>query len=366
MSFFNSKNKPSLTLSISFKSSSIDFQLINTTEQKTKEILITERKIIFLENSQDPQLYTSQCISELASLFERNKIKLTQLVQNTSLQVQIILYAPWFTSTIISINQIEPAIIDNNFLAKKLSNLKTDKQLHNLEKRVIKIQSNGYTLSEFTKTKRSNIFLNVYTSYISENIHKSLIDVFKKYIPHTKDIQYTTSPLLILDNVKRFMVKEDNITFLYIGGEITELGVIEDDSLIYYATFPIGKHDFLRELQNQVKTYDYDMLYQKQIEYKSAKQQEQFDLLKEKWSLSVLQTLELLNRNIPTKILIISDTKTKAFFTEILLNTIKENPSTILKNNRIINFDISLLKDIISYKTPTGEDELDLKLEALI
>ncbi len=366
MSFFSSKSKHTFVLSVSLKSSSIDFQLIKSIDGAKKEVLFAERKIILLENSQDPQLYTTQCVKELSTLFQKNCTKIKQLSHGGILQMHIILFAPWFTSAISSIIQKEQVTIDANFLTKKLANLKADENLRNLEKRIIKIQANGYTLTELTHEKCSNIFLSVYSSYVSEHIHSLFMDVVKKYLPEFKHVTYTTSPLLILDNIKRFMIKEDNVTYIYIGEEITEVGVIEDDSLAHFATFPVGKHDFLREIQTHILTYDYDMLYQKEIQIKSQSQQENFRLLQQKWAGSVVGSLELFNKNVPSKILIIADTKTKEFFTNVLLTSIKENPQSILKNNRIINFDISLLKDIISYKTPLGENELDLKLEALI
>ncbi len=366
MSFFSSKNKQTYTLSISLKSSSIDFQLVRLGESIKKEVLLVEREVILLENSQDPSLYTSQYFRELESLFKKNKSKITQLVQGAPLSIQVILYAPWFTSTISSIVHAESAMINENFLSKKLAGITTEKDLHNLEKRIIRIQTNGYTLNELSHTTCSNIHLSVYSSYISAHIHTSFMEAFKKHLPESKHTTYVTSPLLILDNIKRFMVREDNVTFLYIGGEITEVGVIEDDSLSHFATFPIGKHDFLREIQTQTKTYDYNALYQKEIRIKSLSQQKSFDALKQKWSLLITQSLQLFNKNVPSKVLIITDSKTKDFFTDLLLASIKKDSQSILKNNRIINFDISLLKDIISYKTPLGENELDLTLEALI
>jgi hypothetical protein len=368
MSFFSSKNKQTYTLVISFKSSSIDFQLISSIagDASKKEVLLVERDILLLESSQDPEIYISQCMNELSSLFQKNQLKIQKITQGAPVKIQIILYAPWFTSKITPVTNEEPVVIDEAFLLKKLVHIQEDKNLHVLEKRIIKIQSNGYTLNDFLKTKCSNLYLNVYSSYISNHIHELFMKVIQKFLPQSKEISYITSPILILDSIKRFLIKEDNVTFLYIGGEITEVGIIEDDSLSHFATFPIGKHDFLREIQLNLKTYDYDVLYGKQIQIKSKKQQDSFDKLKQKWANFILQSLESFSKNVPSKILIITDTKTKDFFTEILLKEIQENPQSVLKNNRIINFDISLLKDIISYKTPFGESELDLKLEALI
>ncbi len=366
MSFFNSKNKSSYKVSISLKSSSIDIQLIEINPNKKRTVLLSEQKIIILENSQDSKLYTSQYTKELSQILKNNKIQIKKIIGNNDIDINLILHSPWFTSSISSIEHKEKVEVNSNFISKKIAGFKTQTELFNLEKRVIKIQANGYELNNIDDLICENVHLNVYLSYISKNIQGTLVKVIKENISNINSISYISSPMLFTDNIKRFMIREDNVTFIYIDSEITQIGIIENDSLDYFSTFPIGKHDFLREIKFNVQTYDYDVLNQKEIKLKSPKQQEAFDNLKSKWAISVIKSLELFQKNIPSKLLIISDHKTINFFSNLLLTLIKENSKNILKNNRIINFDLSLLKDIIVYKTPEGDNELDLKLEALI
>lgn len=366
MSFFSSKVKQTYTLVVSLKSSSIDLQLMSTNSQNKREVLFVERNIIFLENSQEPSLYTAQYSKELTHLFTKNHTKIKQIIQNQPLCISIVLFPPWFTSSITSFEHQEQVILNEDFLTQNIKTLEVNDALQILERRVIKIQANGYTLDHLTHTKCSDVHVKVYSSYISKNINTLLIDSLKKFFPEHQNIVYTTSPILIFDQIRRFMVREDNAVFLYVDSEITQVGIIENDSLVYFVTFPLGTHDFLREIQSTVQTYDYDLLYQKEIQIKSKKQQEQFDALQKKWANLIIESLALFNKNVPSKILILSHTKTRTFFTDLLTQTIKQDSESVLKNNRFINFDISLLKDIITYKTPTGENELDLKLEALI
>jgi hypothetical protein len=171
---------------------------------------------------------------------------------------------------------------------------------------------------------------------------------------------------MMLDSIKQFLIKEDNIIFLTVGAEITEVGIIEDDALSNFSTFPIGIHDFLRTTQTNIKTYDYDLLYQKEISVKNPAFQTEFDMLKQSWLNSFIQTLSFFKQQIPHKIVLITDSKVKDFFSKIITNSIKSDSQNTLKNYRIIDFDISTLKDIIVYKTPVGNNELQITLEALI
>lgn len=366
MSFFSSKNKSTYKLSVSLKSSSIDIQLIEINSNNKRSVLFLEQKVIFLENSQDPQLYTNQYTKELSQIFKINRDKIKSILKNNHVDVDFVLHSPWFTSSISVIEHKERAELNESFISKKLATFKAESNLFFLEKRIIKIQANGYDVEKINDLVCENINIYVYSSYISKNIQELLSKVIKENISKINKISYVTSPILFLDNIKRFLIKEDNVVFIYVDSEITQVGIIESDSLVYFSTFPIGKHDFLREIKFNIETYDYDLLYQKEIKLKSPKQQESFDSLKNKWSNSVKESLKLFQKNVPNKLLIISDQKTAKFFYDNLSISIKDSSDNILKNSRIINFDLSLFKDIIEYKTQTGDNELDLKLEALI
>lgn len=364
MSFFNSKNKTEHKLIVSLKSSSIDFQFIKK-EKNHRTVLFSKRKIILLENSQNPELYTNQYIKELTNMLNEHRVEIQKKGDTSCIEVDLILYAPWFTSKIYSITHPGPAIINKNFLQSSITDIEKNTKLKIIEKRVIKIEVNGYILNDFIKTKSTNIKIDLYSSSIAKNIFQKLEETIKTSLPVCSTVNVFSSSLLYLDRIKEYMVKEDNITHVFIGGEITEISIIKDDSLVYTSTFPIGKHDFLRELQSSIQSYDYDLLYQKEIQTKSKKQETQFTNLKINWKESLKNSLENYQKQIPSKILITTDQKTKKFFTELLSETIHSDEISVLKNHRIISFDISSLKDIITYKTSIHEQEIDLILEAL-
>lgn len=368
MSLFGNKNKTSYKLIISLKSSSIDLQLVKSTPNQIREVVFAVRNIILLKNSSDSSLYTKQYSKELSTLISKNILSIKRFIKEDPFTVEVMLYTPWFTSKIDSISHKESIMLDDSFLNTKINKIisKTKTDLKTIEKRIVKIQVNGYTLTDFIKVKSSNLKIDVYTSYISNFIYTNFKKIITDNFPELQKINFHTSPLLFLDRIKEFMIQEDNLSVIYVGGEITELSIIKEDSLVYFATFPIGKHDFLRSIQDTVQTYDYSLLDQKQIQIKSKKQENQLQKIKKDWAQSICDLMQNLNQNIPSKVLIVSDSKTLPFFTKLFTDSIAENPNSILKNHRIINFDISTFKDIISYKTPGGDNEMDLIIEALI
>jgi hypothetical protein len=350
---------------IALKSSSIDLQLIRIPEKGQREVLFAERKVILLDNSQDPQLYTKQCVSELASILKQNVKEIQRLTQGKITSTTVLLYAPWYTSEISSIAHKEGVIISEKFLDAQLKGVATPEGLVNLEKKVIRILANGYSVTELSQSKFSNISMDVYASYISRQTYDTISDTIKLSLPRSGNITYATSSVLLFRQIKTHLVNEDNVTFVYVGGEITEVGIIEDDSLSSFATFPIGKHDFIREIQGSGRTLDYDLLYQKELKMKSDSQQQRFEALKAQWADTLIQTVLSYKRDIPSKFLIIADSKSRDFFANLLTATLESGRHELMGQHRIINFDMSHLKDIIIYKTPTLTDELDLQLEAL-
>jgi len=305
-------------------------------------------------------------MKELSDTLKMSSQELSKNIEKSILNTEVILYAPWFTSHIKDFSHIKEFALTNKFLDEKIDSITTPSKLINLEKKIIKIVANGYPITEIPKTTISNVSLDVYVSYIAENIHKKIEETIRNSLVMVEKISYTTSPLLFFGKIKKLMVQEDNICFVYVGGEITEYGIIEDDALSYYGTFPIGKHDFLREVQGEVRSYDYDLLYQKEVQIKTKTKQDSFESLRQEWKEDLISGLFNAKHITPNKILLVSDTKTKDFFTKLINQQGVSDENIFTNQYRIINFDISYIKDIISYKTPVNTNELDLQLEALI
>ena len=334
--------------------------------QNKKEVVFTKKHTILLKNSQDSQLYIEEYIKQLTELFKQNQLILNKIIQNNVFTIEYILYAPWFTSNIEVIEEKGNSIIDEKFIEKKLSELSIPTNLHSIENRIIKIEANGYTLTSIKKIQYPDVKLTVYSSYISKETYTNITNLTLKLFPHTSTISFSTNSICILQNIKQYMIYEDNVIFINPHDEITEVGVIQNDSLAFIATFPIGIHDFLRSIQKNIQTYDYEILNQKQILLKSSQQIEEFNTLKKNWFISLHDTLSLFNTQLPHKMLLIGPPQVKDFFMSILSQFNTQETNTVLKNCRIIDFDISVLKDIIVYKTPIKNTDLDLILEALI
>jgi hypothetical protein len=324
------------------------------------------RNILFLQNSQDPKLYTDSYIKELKNIFEKNHSKIKQLLEHNPCTILFILHTPWFTSRIDSLSLKDQVILTDTFIQGELKKIANNQNLHILERCITKIQTNGYTITDIDNVKCTNVQIDAYSSFISKETYVILKNLLEQYFPESKNASCKTSPMIVVENITKYLVKEDNLVFINIGAEITEIGIIQDDALVQFATFPIGIHDFLRSIQTNIKSYDYELLYQKEITIKSLQDQIQLNTTTKLWAESLIQTLTYFNAHIPHKFLLISHPKTYDFFVKNISNTLQNSTQINLKNHRIINFDISLLKDIINYKTPTGEIELDLTLEALI
>lgn len=365
--FFNTKKEYMCNLVVALKSSSIDIQVVKVSgTANKKEVIFSQQVPIFLENSEDAQKYTEQYFLTIKNFFKENSILLKKTAQGKINSVQFILYSPWFTSKIESLVHKENTYINEEFVKQKLKEIKNEENLKIIERRVIKLEANGYTLFDIKKIKYPEIRLTTYVSYISKELYKNITGLVEENFPETKEFYFVTSPLMVLQQIKKFMINEDNIVFLNIGEEITEIGVIQDDTLSYFVTFPKGIHDFLRVIQTNIRSYDYDVLYQKEILLKSQEQISRISEVKDLWIAYLSQSVGLFSIHVPNKLVILTHKKVENFFIDILQSSIKEGKIKGLENHRIINFDISYLKDIIEFKTPLGENSIDLVLEALI
>jgi hypothetical protein len=365
MSLFKKENSTSYTLVISLKSSSIDLQLIKIQNTQKREVVFALRHVLLLKNSQDPTLYTKQYLENLDFLLSKNNVELKKHIRENPLEIHFILYSPWFTSNINSLDEKESVLITPEFLRAKLKTITTPEHLKVIEKRVMKVQVNGYDVYDLIKLKAPNAKIDVYSSYIFKKTLELFTQSIEKHFAGKPKIILSTSPMIILDKVKEYMIREDNLSIICIGEEITDISIVKEDALVYYATFPIGKHDFLRIFDPVVQTYDYEIFQQKQFKFKSSTQEDEFKDIQNKWIQALSTVIRNFDAQVPTKLLVITDTKSYPFFVKLLADSHKNNQEIIFKNYRIINFDISVFKDIISYTTSSTQ-EVDLFLEALI
>src|SRR5690606_26623584 len=125
MSFFSSKKDPSFLLSIAMKSSSIDVQLVKIPDMGTREVVFVQRKIILLENSNDPHAYVAQCTRELKTMLKTYSSEIQKLSQGKIKETSLVLYSPWFTSQIEHIRHDQQVAVQESFVQDQLKKIKT-------------------------------------------------------------------------------------------------------------------------------------------------------------------------------------------------------------------------------------------------
>lgn len=110
----------------------------------------------------------------------------------------------------------------------------------------VQIRVNNYPTALEKPVAGTDVAINLYESEMSAALHKALIESVETHI-HAEKIAFYTFPLIASAAI-RAITDETSFTFVDIGGEVTELGVMHGDALYYLASIPSGFWSLLRDI----------------------------------------------------------------------------------------------------------------------
>ncbi len=118
-----------------------------------------------------------------------------------------------------------------------------------VERSTIDVRINDYSVHQPIGLRGSNISLVHVTGLIPEDILHAVTEVEEKVFPHTALQSHTF--MLVLYCVLRDVLKEATaLTVIHVTGESTELGIIENETLVETIAFPCGLNTIVRGLMD--------------------------------------------------------------------------------------------------------------------
>lgn len=180
-----------------------------------------------------------------------------------------VLLSPWFLSEtkIISIQKKEPFRITKEFFKELLkeedSNLKKKWNLNEklsenapviIENEVMRTELNGYPVDSVFGKKARTVKAHIYASLGMKKIVK---EVEKKVLENFGDIplSFRTMPAVLFKVLRSVINTSDGFITVDIGGEITDIIVVKNDSLEEVASFPIGRNSLIKKISSKFNTF---------------------------------------------------------------------------------------------------------------
>jgi len=122
-----------------------------------------------------------------------------------------------------------------------------------MEQHMIRIALNGYETNEPFGKEATSLTATLFISLCSQAVSERVAATIKKTF-YSDTIEFHSFPFAAYDTIKNMKSAPDYFLHVDMGGEITDISLVERDALLETATFPIGKRTILRELAKSLKT----------------------------------------------------------------------------------------------------------------
>jgi hypothetical protein len=281
MGFFgNKKSASDITIIFDIGSSSVGGALVRYEGATAPHILFSVRKdILFKEDFDFDEFYASMLrsleevtidvLSSLSSSVEDVAESLGQssrriLGRNSKRKIKniyCVFSSPWYVPKIVDLNTdygkevpITPDLIWE-FVKQAAHNVKANYSDPNvigiLEERVLEYRLNGYRIDDPLSLRAKSVELKLYLSVVFKQTMNAVKAPIRKIISFRKIRSF--SFLMIFFSLMRD-VHPDRKSFITLDmrGEVTEIGVTNDDILTHAFTVPWGKHSLLRDLATKL------------------------------------------------------------------------------------------------------------------
>jgi len=316
---FTMKKSSNAKLVISMKSSSVEISVINL--DKTPELLFAKKEKLLFQEVLTSSDFIDKSFSVLQRLLRGNSLDISTQLKD-SRECEVIFHSPWFLPELVSEKNKGQKISLKKFFNDKVIPPKQDDYIQ-IENKITNILLNGYHLTKLKDEESSDIEINIFRSYISKETGEKIKEILKKEFNNLNVFDFSSSAMQNYESLKSLFINEDNFIFFNIGGEITELGVVENDILTFSSTVPVGTHLFSRELDTFIAEKgnldSLSFLSNKSTDEKLDKVRlKKIEKIKKIWSEEVISNLKDENKSLPKKVFIISNSDTIEFFNMLL------------------------------------------------
>lgn len=175
--------------------------------------------------------------------------------------VHLFFAAPWYASTmkVILSESSKPIRISEATVLHSIQKEREGKEKprdgrHQVESLATSILVNGYETTLNKPLKGTTLSVRTYESEVDKDYFESVKNIILDSFPHAS-LHFHTFPLAVSQAITTLR-SEENYTFIDVGGEITDIGVVEKGVLTSLDSFPEGIRHIQRKLAENSSTGD--------------------------------------------------------------------------------------------------------------
>lgn len=256
--FSAAKKKDELVLVFDIGSSSVKAALFYMQKSGIPRIITSIREPILLEDKVDINRFFSLTIKALDTVTE----KIYKKGLGAPSKIFCIFSSPWHVSQtrIISLEKNSSFVftskLADSLIQKEVGLLKDEylkkyphigNSLRLIELKNIKISLNGYeTLNPLNK-KIKQLEMTVFISMSEEEVCKKIEESIGKRF-HFREIKFSTFTMASFTVIRDLYAHKENFLLINVGGEITDISMIKNNTLRESTSFPLGINFMIRNI----------------------------------------------------------------------------------------------------------------------
>lgn len=370
----SSKKRGDFYLIFDIRSSSIGAAIIEKHKDTIPTVLFTHRSSITFGQIQDGQSFVSSMSSLLGEVchkvMDQGILALKKDAPHAKIHSGVIFYAsPWYHSYIknISLKKDKPFILKeeqfNDLIRKEIQQEIHDEDVRVIEKDITHVITNGYEVSDPFDKKIAEISIALYISEMASGALQQIEATIAETFPAVK-LQHRTHPLALFTTLRNVFAHTPTFMFMDIGGEITDIGIVENNILTHSITIPLGRNHVIREVAQTTKIdikslpAMLEMIYSDTIhDSQSQKIITAIETTKKTWIETIKKTIESVITEIPRNIFLNSEKDVRMMFKQFMLDEtlyMKEENTTAFTN--IITLDATTFNHLVTYAADCRKD----------
>ena len=260
MSFFFFKNKPSLSFIFDIRDSSISLAVARFELDKKPEMILCQNFAFKYLDSKNHEKYLSSMLKtiDIANISIRKK--LVKMGNSEKIDKHyFFIGSPWSVSQSKTIKIVKDKQFEvNNAVLKKIivgEELSAEKHLESetlepkwkvLEERIIQSKLNGYKVDDIFGKKASSLAIELFVSFIPNEIEEKLSSLVKNKIGKYTEKQNNSCILSSYSFLRDLYLDKNDFIYVDIGKLITDVYVVRDDIIFGVASIPFGEENIIQ------------------------------------------------------------------------------------------------------------------------
>ena len=235
-----------------------------------------------------------------------------------------------------------------------------------IERRIVQTRLNGYDIKNPFGQTATTADISYFTSIVPKSVLDKTLEISHSSHP-SKNIKAFAFPLIAYSGLRDIFPNENDFICVRVGGEISDVSIVEDGLITESASFPGGQNPIIKNFAEKTGLYGGEVVSFLKLyaaghaeESIATKYQPVLSALMQKWVDNFRSVLENLQSGmfLPQKVFLFMDGDLSPFFIKALREDIMKNSPNLGVSFDAALFSVDNLKSFLAWNDGVSRDSL--------